>query len=279
MLIPNKYSGYRAGIRLYPGGGGGGGGGDGGGSDAGGGGGPNDISDPRSGLGGVFDRTINNIRASTPPQQNLPPAAAVPTFAQPITAATYNQMLTQGKTNDQIRSMQSGLFGSGPSDAQWNSLVAEAGMNSPTGRPLTGSGQFYQPIYQPQYQNYNVTPSMGVAAYGTTPGMGYFMQNPDVQQAYGQNNYGMNPDQFAQTHFQRFGQFEQRAAPTPQYNPYQMTTPFNPYMGGFQTPFSTPQRASSGPIGSIVSRSAGVRGAPAVMARRATGGIADLVGK
>lgn len=41
----------------------------------------------------------------------------------------------------------------------------------------------------------------------------YFQQNPDVQAAYAANTYGMTPDQFAQTHFQRFGQAEQRAAP------------------------------------------------------------------
>ena len=41
----------------------------------------------------------------------------------------------------------------------------------------------------------------------------YFMQNPDVAAAYAQNNYGMTPEQFAATHFQKFGQTEQRAAP------------------------------------------------------------------
>lgn len=41
----------------------------------------------------------------------------------------------------------------------------------------------------------------------------YFTQNPDVAAAYAQNNYGMTPEQFALTHFQKFGQTEQRAAP------------------------------------------------------------------
>jgi hypothetical protein len=39
----------------------------------------------------------------------------------------------------------------------------------------------------------------------------YFEQNPDVAAAYQQNSYGLTPAQFAQTHFERFGQFEQRA--------------------------------------------------------------------
>lgn len=41
----------------------------------------------------------------------------------------------------------------------------------------------------------------------------YFQQNPDVAAAFSQNNYGLTPEQFAQTHFERFGQFEQRTSP------------------------------------------------------------------
>ena len=41
----------------------------------------------------------------------------------------------------------------------------------------------------------------------------YFQQNPDVAAAFAQNNYGLTPEQFAQTHFERFGQFEQRTSP------------------------------------------------------------------
>lgn len=38
----------------------------------------------------------------------------------------------------------------------------------------------------------------------------YFQQNPDVAAAYQQNSYGLTPEQFAQTHYTNFGQFEQR---------------------------------------------------------------------
>lgn len=41
----------------------------------------------------------------------------------------------------------------------------------------------------------------------------YFQQNPDVAAAYSQNNYGLTPEQFAQTHYELYGQQEQRAAP------------------------------------------------------------------
>jgi hypothetical protein len=33
----------------------------------------------------------------------------------------------------------------------------------------------------------------------------YFQANPDVAAAFQQNSYGLSPEQFAQTHFQRYG--------------------------------------------------------------------------
>jgi hypothetical protein len=42
----------------------------------------------------------------------------------------------------------------------------------------------------------------------------YFQQNPDVAAAYQQNTYGLTPEQFAQTHYELYGQNEQRAAPS-----------------------------------------------------------------
>lgn len=154
-------------------------------------------------------------------------------------------------------------------------------------------------------------------------GRTYFQQRPDVAAAYNQNSQGMSPTQFAQQHFQQFGQFEGNVSDPsqqfyqpvyqPQYqnyamtnpmgvsqygqgfggfNPYamQMQTPFNPYTNsygyGMQSPFAyqqpmqqmaQPVIRSSGPAQPIVSRSAGVRGTPNVMMRRAEGGITSLM--
>jgi len=41
----------------------------------------------------------------------------------------------------------------------------------------------------------------------------YFANNPDVAAAYTANNYGMTPEQFAQTHYDKYGSTEQRATP------------------------------------------------------------------
>lgn len=153
-------------------------------------------------------------------------------FARPLTGQQYNQRLMQGQTNEQIRASQAGLFGnSGPSDAQFNDIVTQAGMQSPTGRPMIGSAQFYQPVYQPQYQDYNMGNPMSVSQYGQ--GFGGF------------NPYAM----------QMQTPFMQQAAPMPQMSPFR----------------------SSGPSQPIVTRSAGVRGTPNVMMRRAEGGIASLM--
>jgi len=150
--------------------------------------------------------------------------------------SAYNELLNQGFTSDQIRQSSSQMYGA-PSAANWDAMVQNAGMNSPTGRPMAGSAQFYQPVYQPQYQDYNMGNRMGVSQYG-----------------------------------QGFGGF----------NPYmmQMQTPFNPYINSFQSPFSyaqQPMMPNYGPSQPIVSRSAGMRGTPNVMMRRAEGGIASLV--
>jgi hypothetical protein len=55
---------------------------------------------------------------------------------------------------------------------QWNEAVTQAGMQSPTGRPLAGSAQFYQPVYQPQYQNYGMGNPMSISQYGQQPSFG-----------------------------------------------------------------------------------------------------------
>ena len=165
----------------------------------------------------------------------------------------YNDLLTQGFTSDQIRDSAGQMYGA-PSNENFNQMVTHAGMTSPTGRPLAGSAQFYQPVFQPQYQNYNMGNPMSVSQYGQ---MGNF--NPFMMQ--GRFNPYTNTMQ---------SPFSFQSQPQPQMSM------------GMQTPFSSgmsrpaPQRVSSGPAQAIVSRSAGLRGTPNVM-RRAEGGITSLM--
>lgn len=73
----------------------------------------------------------------------------------------------------------------------------------------------------------------------------YFTANPDVAAAYLQNTYGLTPEQFAQTHYQNYGQNEGRAAPTSLAQDYsfQMPAGFNPAGGGLPaiTSFKPPE--------------------------------------
>jgi hypothetical protein len=81
----------------------------------------------------------------------------------------YNDLLNQGFTSDQIRSSAGSMYGA-PSEANWSSMVQNAGMTSPTGRPMAGSDQFYQPVYNSSYQNYaRPATQFDVSAYGTQP--------------------------------------------------------------------------------------------------------------
>ena len=201
MIIPNKYSGYQAGIRLYPGGGGGGGGGDGGTGDAasaaggdvgpgaaGGGdagyGGFGGFGDGDASGGGTGYTNPVNTRGNTgtnPFQANQPPRGVDQRGLDLISSqagtpygqagGAYNSLLGMGFSDNQIRNSITDIFGR-PADSEYNALVQNAGMTSPTGRPMAGSAQFYQPVYQSQYQNYaNPYTAFNVSTYGTQPMM------------------------------------------------------------------------------------------------------------
>jgi hypothetical protein len=186
-------------------------------------------------------------------------------FAQPMTGADYNRRLQAGESSQTIRDSQKGggLFGTGQglSDNQFNDIVTQAGMQSPTGRPLAGSAQFYQPVYQPQYMNYaRPATQFDVSMYGTQPVQSpasfsgvsrgdinnaignFFQQNPnsdinstlnamrnsginrtDIQAFGGVNNYGPSPQQ-------QFGGFMPQMQ-TPFRQPMQQQ--FNPYTNNF----------------------------------------------
>lgn len=230
--------------------------------------------------------------------------------------AAYNSLLRQGFGNETIRSSANELFGN-QSDADWNDMVTQAGLAA--GRPLPGSAQFYQPVYQQQYTNYTTTNPLGVSQYNQPmtaqslvdsayAGIGRYGSGNNVDQVdpagrqYWNNqlNSGaLNPGNFFGTFTNAVSEFgrqnptnaySQYVANQPGYsggfqnfapvgNPYQMTTPFNPYTNSFQSPFSYMQQPQTnyGPAQQIVSRSAAARGTPNVM-RRAEGGIASLVG-
>jgi hypothetical protein len=102
----------------------------------------------------------------------------------------YNSLLQQGYAGNDIRNALT-TQGRPVSDSDYGFLVQNAAMTSPTGRPMAGSDQFFQPVYNSQYQNYNMGNPMSISQYGQQPsyGGGYgggFM--PQMQSPF--NPYG-----------------------------------------------------------------------------------------
>ena len=201
MLIPNKFSGYSFdGSRRCFGGGGGGGGGDG--SDGTGTGGGNDGVGSGPGVGGdagggntantsintntgnTGNTTFNTNRGSVTGMNftgsgNTAGTSTIPRdnlnlqnmYGKPYNQSgqQYNALLQQGFTGNDIRNALT-TNGKPVSDSDYGYLVQDAGMKSPTSRPYAGSDQFFQPVYNSQYQNYARPYSQfDTSTYGTQP--------------------------------------------------------------------------------------------------------------
>jgi hypothetical protein len=70
------------------------------------------------------------------------------------------------------------------------------------------------PIYDaPAYVAPTTNTATGIQTLTSTPSItnAYFNANPDVAAAYSENTYGLTPQQFADAHYTKFGQYEQRA--------------------------------------------------------------------
>lgn len=173
MIIPSKHSGYVNCVRLYNGGGGGGG---------------VDASASVSDSGGTGINpgfSITNTDASgatgtTSGTTTTTPAVAPWGTTQQSKADYYNSQLGKGLNDAQIRAaVESSPFSGPQSNVDWNTLIQTAAMSNSTNRPMAGSGQFYQPVYQTQYQNYNTGNPMGISQYGQQPSGGLpQMQTP-----------------------------------------------------------------------------------------------------
>jgi hypothetical protein len=112
--------------------------------------------------GGIGGGNLGGVNPTNTP---APPPQAPWGNTQQSKGDYYNQQLAAGQNDTQIRSNveNNAQFGSKQSDSDWSTLVQTAGMQSPTGRPLVGSGQFYQPVYNSAYQIYNTSSPMNVS--------------------------------------------------------------------------------------------------------------------
>jgi hypothetical protein len=180
----------------------------------------------------------------------------------------YNALLQQGFTGNDIRNALT-TNGKPVSDSDYGFLVQDAGMKSPTGRPMAGSDQFFQPVYNSSYMNYaRPATQFDTSTYGTQPvqsplsasGASRANINGAIDNFYNTNPMGRNADMNAtltamrnggvnRTDIQAYGGFNNYG---PQMSFPQMQTPFNPYTnnsgyGGFgqqmQSPFSYQQQS------------------------------------
>jgi len=266
MLIPNKFNGFYGGVRrCFGGGGGGGGGGDGAGDgvgdgtgNAGGGpggdaGGGNTVYTPpgnvvntgvntnRGNVTGMNFTGGNTAGTSTIPRNNL---NLQNMYGVPYNQSgqQYNALLQQGYTGNDIRNALT-TQGRPVSDSDYGFLVQDAAMKSPTGRPMAGSDQFFQPVYNSSYMNYaRPATQFDTSMYGTQPvqspasasGMSrgninsaignYFQQNPNS--AMNDTLNAMRSSGINRSDIQAFGGVNNYG---PQMSFPQMQTPFNPY--------------------------------------------------
>jgi hypothetical protein len=150
-------------------------------------------------------------------------------------------------------------------------MVQNAGMNSPTGRPMAGSDQFFQPIYNTSYTNYaRPATQFDTSTYGTQPvnspalawnlangGAGRSDINNSVSNWLNQNQgadintslAAMRGSGVNRTDVQAAGGYNNYG---PQMSMPQMQTPFNPYAAGYgqqmQSPFSFQQPSYQPPM-------------------------------
>jgi len=188
----------------------------------------------------------------------------------------YNALLQQGYTGNDIRNALT-TNGKPVSDSDYGFLVQDAAMKSPTGRPMAGSDQFFQPVYSSQYQNYaRPSTQFDVSTYGTQPmnspafnsGMSRGNINNTIENFYKTNPMGRDAPMSDTLNFMRdsgvnredfqswagknnYGpQMSMPSAQTQQpFNPYTNSSGYGGFGGGFgggympqmQSPFSFQQ--------------------------------------
>lgn len=96
----------------------------------------------------------------------------------------------------------------------FGNTLFQSGVGAPAGKGGRSSG-----IGMPQQ---SINPMQITSGNNTQPLIPeselYFRRNPDVAEAFQNNNYGMSQDEFAKTHFDKYGRAEGRIPMQPQAN-------------------------------------------------------------
>jgi hypothetical protein len=114
--------------------------------------------------------------------------------------------------------------------AYWNDQINKSGLAAIQGGGFSSAVNAYaaaNPMAQQQAAAQQPAAATGLASLGAAGDVNYmanapkvitdtnqyFAQNPDVAAAYKENSYGMTPEAFAQTHYDKYGSTEQRVSP------------------------------------------------------------------
>jgi hypothetical protein len=167
---------------------------------------------------------------------------AAPPVVQAVTSGNLNSLPTYFQQNpDVAKDYLNNTYGLTPQQfaAEHYARYGQTEQRiSPTGAPavipVTPVTKTVTPITK---TTTGVIPLPGPGA-NTGASLPYFKLYPDVAASYLTNNYGMTPEQFAAAHYAKYGQFEQRSAPS--------TSPFASATSGFPQSF---QNYTSIPIG------------------------------
>lgn len=155
---------------------------------------------------GNMGGTQQSMQAESNPYSNYFAAPYTPPPPVPAQVAPQQNLPSGRSQSFPFMGGQQNLFGRGqsapaPAPAPFNPAPAgpqfpdqfyQTPPTLPSGtRPSSSAGQFFQPIYRPQYQDYNMGNPYGVSMYGQSPFLGGMGFNPYV------GNYGRSP-QFGQ---------------------------------------------------------------------------------
>jgi hypothetical protein len=164
---------------------------------------------------GNFQDQLYNVAQTMNPAAATPAPTPAPTAAPRVPANTYSNPFQQNyqqpasyiSTQTQSSSSKGSLPGSdqvnfGPSQDTLVNRLQDLQLSQISGARPSGERQFFQPVYQAQYENYaSPMTAFNVASYGTNPFMAQDIMNRGYQQFYAPppSFYVQNPAYVAPT--------------------------------------------------------------------------------
>ena len=163
-------------------------------------------------------QTYNTAYGAPPPPvfQSQPvtpppaPTAQPVTLPPPVTTSSYQDpaQVQQQIIADERKRSTDGIASLGAGQTTVGSSPKPVDLGNGTYR--TSGGTIIDSQGRPVAQGTTLQP---IISPPPTPLPAYFLANPDVAAEYAKNSYGLTPEQYANTHYANYGQYEQRVSP------------------------------------------------------------------